>query len=437
MQNGYLRGFTQRRDNFAAEFGFLARSRLSICAQHMAVELYRANRPAAFWRLLGEQRPTDEQWEDAVSSTAKILPEGAQADDLDAVLERTLGEGQFGENHWDLSFARKTYYRLKPFVPRSVTRSLRRRLRSAAVSDSPLHWPIESRYAQFMWASLGAALLALDRQSVRFIHFWPEARKFAFVLTHDVETAEGLERVRELVDLETRYGFHSSFNFVPERYPVDRELIDTLRGRGFEVGVHGLKHDGKLFSSRSEFTKRAARINKHLKTFHAVGFRAPYTHRHPEWMQALDIEYDLSFFDTDPYEPVAGGTMSIWPFEIGHFTELPYTLVQDNTLTAVLGETTPRIWIEKVDFIEKYWGLALVNVHPDYLRDSSNRLVYEQFLERMSWRPGAYWHALPCEVARWWRARRETMAPELLPGAAVGTISVHRDSGGPRLTISS
>ena len=31
-------------------------------------------------------------------------------------------------------------------------------------------------------------------------------------------------------------------------------------------------------------------------------------------MQALEIEYDLSFFDTDPCEPIPGGTMSIWPF---------------------------------------------------------------------------------------------------------------------------
>lgn len=33
--------------------------------------------------------------------------------------------------------------------------------------------------------------------------------------------------------------------------------------------------------------------------------------RHPLWMQSLDIEYDLSFFDTDPYEPMAGGSMSM------------------------------------------------------------------------------------------------------------------------------
>ena len=71
-------------------------------------------------------------------------------------------------------------------------------------------------------------------------------------------------------------------------------------------------------------------------------------------MNAPEIEYDLSFFDTDPFEPLPGGTMSIWPFAIGRFLERHYALPQDFTLTALPGETTPRLWLEKVDFIERF-----------------------------------------------------------------------------------
>jgi peptidoglycan/xylan/chitin deacetylase (PgdA/CDA1 family) len=402
----------------------------------MTAELYRVNRPAAFWRLVAEPQPTEAEWTTSIQAAASALPPGAQGADIDAILKKTLGEGQFGPDHWDLSFARKMYYRLKPVLPRPLTRRLRRLQRTAAKGDSPLGWPVEARYAQFLWAVIGGLLAGTKRQAVPFIHFWPAGHKFAFVLTHDVETAEGQEHVRALADLEADYGFRSSFNFVPERYRLDQELINTLRSREFEVGVHGLKHDGKLFSSRAEFMRRAARINQYLKDLDAVGFRAPFTHRQPEWMQALDVEYDLSFFDTDPYEPVPGGTMSIWPFEIGRFVELPYTLVQDYTLTAVLGETTPRIWLEKVDFIETYWGLALVNSHPDYLRDPANWRLYEQFLQTMRRRAGPYWHALPREVARWWRARRQAARLELLPGAVVGTITLDPGHGDAGISIS-
>lgn len=402
----------------------------------MTAELYRVNRPAAFWRLMAEPQPTEAEWATSIQAAAAALPVGAQGADTDSLLQKTLGEEQFGPGHWDLSFARKMYYRLKPVLPRPLTRRLRRLQRSAAAGDSPLGWPVEARYAQFLWAVIGGLLAGTKRQAVPFIHFWPSGHRFAFVLTHDIETAEGQAHVRALADLETAHGFRSSFNFVPERYRLDQELINTLRARGFEVGVHGLKHDGKLFSSRAEFMRRAARINQYLKDLDAVGFRAPFTHRQPEWMQALDIEYDLSFFDTDPYEPIPGGTMSIWPFEIGRFVELPYTLVQDYTLTAVLGETTPRIWLEKVDFIERYCGLALVNSHPDYLRDPANWRLYEQFLQTMRRRAGPYWHALPREVARWWRARRQAAGLELLPGAVLGTISLDPGRGDAGISIS-
>ena len=209
--------------------------------------------------------------------------------------------------------------------------------------------------------------------------------------------------------MEEDLGFRSSFNFVPERYQIDLNLMDELRNRGFEIGVHGLKHDGKLFSSRNEFDRRVTKINQYLKEFGAVGFRTPLTHRNPMWMQELNVEYDLSFFDSDPFEPIPGGAMSIWPFFVGHFVELPYTLVQDYTLTSVLGETTPKVWLEKVDFIERYSGMALVNSHPDYLSGSTTGDVYRQFLISMKERNG-YWHALPSEVANWWRKRTSTNA---------------------------
>jgi peptidoglycan/xylan/chitin deacetylase (PgdA/CDA1 family) len=199
--------------------------------------------------------------------------------------------------------------------------------------------------------------------------------------------------------------------------------MDELRERGFEVGLHGLHHDGKTFRSASEFLGQAEGINRHLQQFKALGFRAPLTHRNPGWMQALDMDYDLSFFDTDPYEPVAGGTMSLWPFTVGRFLELPYTLVQDHTLTEVLKETTPRIWLEKVDFIRRYSGMALVITHPDYLRNPTSWRMYADFLRVMRNRAD-FWHALPRDLAGWWRARLTAPSVDRLPGGVARVIAL-------------
>jgi peptidoglycan/xylan/chitin deacetylase (PgdA/CDA1 family) len=383
--------------------------------------LWSSNTPARFW--LPQSSVPAGVWQRAIEKAVPFLGLPVQPDDIAGLLAFVLGEGQFGPDHWRLSWAKHVYYMLKPVLPRPFTCLLRRVHRHRAGSTFPLGWPVEARYVRFQWEVMRQLLIATDKHSLSFVHFWPQGQQFAFVLTHDIETAKGQANVRAVADLDESFGFRSSFNFVPERYSLDDGLIEELRQRGFEVGVHGLNHDGKLFGSRREFMRRVKRINRHLKAFGAAGFRSPCTLRHPEWMQALDIEYDLSFFDTDPYEPIPGGVMSIWPFTIGRFVELPFTLAQDCTLTVILRETTARLWLRKVGFIQEYHGMVLVNTHPDYLLDAVTWNVYAEFLQAMKQREG-YWHALPRDVARWWRARSDAVVEPSLADAVRGNVKL-------------
>src|SRR5258708_14953170 len=94
--------------------------------------------------------------------------------------------------------------------------------------------------------------------------------------------------------------------------------------------------------------------------------------------------------------------MCIWPFQLGKFIELPYTLAQDYTVAEVLGESQPRLWLEKVEFIRAHGGMALLNAHPDYLRTPQTWRMYSDFLSAMATRADFH-HALPRELARWWR----------------------------------
>lgn len=377
----------------------------------MMPTLWSDNAPAAFWSV--QRNIPDAAWQDAIREAAPVLGLPALPQDQEAVLAQVLGEAQFGAGHWKLTPVKRLYYAVKPLVPQAFRNWLHELHRERVGGTFPLGWPIEDRYVLFQLEVLRRLLLTTGAEDLPFIHFWPGGHRFASVLTHDVETAAGQANVRAVADLEEGLGFRSSFNFVPERYPLDAALIDELRDRGFEIGVHGLYHDGKLFSSHREFMRRAERINGHLHALQAVGFRSPLMLRNPEWLQALDIEYDLSFFDTDPCQPMPGGVMTIWPFTLGRFIELPYTLMQDCTVTRLLGETTPRLWLQKVDFIARNMGMALVNTHPDYLFKPATGRVYADFLRTMASRADC-WHAQPREVARWWRVR-----PSSPPGASV------------------
>jgi hypothetical protein len=391
----------------------------------MTTNLWSPNHPRNFWMC--EPPPSDDTWQAAIAAALPGLGLSLAQPDMDAVLALILGEGRFGPDHWSLSLSKRVYYLLKPVLPRRLTRMLRRAYHPSPEAGEQIQWPIEPRYVAFVWQVLAEVTRRSPGQHLNIRSLWPEGRRFALVLTHDVESKTGLQYVRHVADLEESLGFRSSFNFVPEDYPLDMLLVDELCDRGFEVGIHGLKHDGRLFNSRSAFEKSAARINEYLRKTRAAGFRSPLTIRHPEWMQCLDVDYDLSFFDTDPFEPIPGGTMSIWPFFTGRFVELPYTLVQDYTLTDVLKQDGPRIWLEKVQFIRENWGMALVNSHPDYLLDPMRFGIYSRFLQAMREEQDA-WNALPRQMACWWRTRgtAEDVTSVALTETAL-VLTPHRD----------
>ena len=247
---------------------------------------------------------------------------------------------------------------------------------------------------------------------------WPGGKKFAFVLTHDVESKAGLSRCRSLMQLELDLGFRSCFNFVPEGdYRIPVEFRQELIANGFEVGIHDLKHDGRLFTSCRNFKRSAAKINSYAREWGASGFRSGFMLRNLDWLHDLDVQYDASTFDTDPFEPQPDGGHTIFPFWVPHpdaksssegYVELPYTLPQDSTLFVVLGETTPEIWMRKLDWIADHGGMALVDVHPDYMSFNGSRQttssypaeLYREFLTYVKTKySGEYWHALPKEVA--------------------------------------
>ncbi len=261
------------------------------------------------------------------------------------------------------------------------------------------------------------------------------------VLTHDIETSKGQDQCHRLADLEKRLGFRSSFGFVPERYAVLSRLRDHLEKNGFEVAVHGLFHDGKYYKSRTIFKKRALRINQYLKEWGSIGFRSPSMQHNLDWIHDLNIEYDSSTFDTDPFEPQPEGAGTIFPFWVTGpannrkgYLELPYTLPQDHTLFVILQEKTNEIWKRKLDWIAEKGGMALLITHPDYMhfgkggngRKQSEEeypvQYYEEFLKYLKSRyEGQYWHVLPKDLVRFWAENYRNEGPrhEAVPAASV------------------
>lgn len=322
------------------------------------------------------------------------------------------------------------YYNLKPFIPRAIRTTIRGQLSRRLRKRVGEFWPIMpgSEIAPDGWPG------------------WPDGRKFGLVLTHDVERRAGLEKCDQLAQIERDLGFRSSFNFVPEgEYRVSAEMRAALQRDGFEVAVHDLKHDGQLYSSRRDFVRRAARINGYLKEWGACGFRSGFMLHNLTWLHELEIKYDMSTFDTDPFEPQPDGRHTIFPFlkprlpGDGHaisgregYVELPYTLPQDSTLFLLLRETTPAIWMRKLDWIAAHGGMVLVNTHPDYMyfsRATRKSMeypveIYKELLCYISDKyAGQYWPALPRDAAAYISERRTAAAGVVRAVSSVPPLS--------------
>ena len=343
--------------------------------------------------------------------------------------ERYLGGGE-------RSRALSLYYALKPVLPRQAQIAARRLYsRRQAEVEFPA-WPIEPILVERRRAALQAELDARGTGELPILNPWPNGKRFASILTHDVEGEAGVRNIRRVLEIERRHGLVSSWNFVAEWYPIESGIFDHIRACGGEIGLHAIKHDGKLFESRASFQADLPKIHRYLREWDAVGFRSPATHRNPDWMPELGCLYDSSFPDTDPFEPQAGGCCSILPFFLGDLVELPITLLQDHTLFEILRVSSIEYWTTKSDWIIQNQGLVNLITHPDYLDTPARLRMYEEFLVYLAAQSDG-WHALPRDVASWWRThaglRCEERAGEVVitgPGAERATLAWAREVGG-------
>lgn len=316
------------------------------------------------------------------------------------------------------------FYFLKPIIPRRLQISLRRIRANWTVGSS------QSGIETILCKPIKEYVLSSGRE-FPFIWFWPKDYDMACVVTHDVESGYGFQRVIKLAEIDERCGFRSAFNFVCEKYPIDEGVINELKDRNFEIGIHGVKHDGKKFSSDRVFKERLKIMEHYARRWNAVGFRSPSLLRKTSIMRSLPFEWDSSFPDWDPYGSQPGGCRTVFPFFLSSKTvELPVTMMQDHTLFEIVGKIDSAQWENKLAYISRLGGLVNLIVHPDYIFEGGRLTIYQRFLEYVL-SHNKPWCAKPCEISKWWKERNESNIMDVDgslvvqgPAAMRGTVAV-------------
>jgi hypothetical protein len=312
--------------------------------------------------------------------------------------------------------ARKVYYLLRPLMPVAARKHLQRfSLRGWDRIQFP-QWPVDRTVDHLYEMLLANAMRAQGISDLPFVWFWPNGHCACASITHDVETTAGRDFCSSLMDINDSFGIKSSFQVVPEeRYEVAEEFLSSIRDRGFEINVHDLNHDGNLFIEYDQFLDRAKKINVYAKKFKARGFRSAVLYRNLDWMDALDVDYDMSVPNVAHLDPQRGGCCTVMPYFAGDRLEIPVTATQDYSLFHILSDYSTRLWELQISIIKEAHGLASFIVHPDYVIERRARSTYEQLLAHLDSlrKDQNVWIALPSEINDWWRSRAKMRVTQI------------------------
>jgi len=318
-----------------------------------------------------------------------------QASTLPLALDKSL--------HW-------SYYLVRKLLTVGVRKHLQKAYLRNRLNRIFPHWPIDCTVEHLHRELLGLSLKTSGQHKVPFIWFWPDGASSCLALTHDVETEAGRNFCGDLMKINEQFGFRSAFQIIPEeRYTIPSGFCNDFRNRGFEINVHDLNHDGRLYRNHEEFLRRARKINHYAREFGATGFRSGAMYRNPEWYSAFEFSYDMSVPNAAHLEPQFGGCCTVMPYFIGKLLELPLTMTQDYSLFHVMDDYSLELWKGQIDTILAENGLIMFITHPDYLKESRARQTYLKLLEllRLKCSEANIWAALPCHVDQWWRQRNE------------------------------
>ena len=306
------------------------------------------------------------------------------------------------------NFVRRLYYLLRPLTNLSVRKQVQKFHARNWEKKSFPKWPVDTTVEDICETLLLLSMKAKRLQKVPFVWFWPDGASGCLTMTHDVDTEAGRDQCAELMNLDDSFGIKATFGIVPEeRYQVSPSLLELIRNRGFEVAIHDLNHDGRLFDNKEEFLRRAKIINGYGREYGAKGFRAAVLYRKPEWYGALEFAFDMSVPNVAHLDPQHGGCCTVMPYFIGDMLEIPVTTIQDYALFHILNERSTDLWKAQVDLILRKNGLMSFIIHPDYVMEQHALSVYEGLLDylRELREKRLVWCALPADVDSWWRAR--------------------------------
>lgn len=220
------------------------------------------------------------------------------------------------------------------------------------------------------------------------------------ILSHDLDSAEGLQRVvRWFLDVEEAVGARSSNYLVPCGWPIDHGLVRDLTARGHELGVHGYDHGHRTpFAEPTERLTRLRGARDLIARYGVIGYRAPSLLRTRPLLRDLTMfyRYDSSIPTSGGLFPIPNnGCASARPFWVEGIAELPLSMPRDGSLR-FLGYSPADIltlWMRCAEEIANSGGVVVLLTHCEarFSGNPSMLQTYRRFLDFIAASPRFQW----------------------------------------------
>jgi len=254
------------------------------------------------------------------------------------------------------------------------------------------------------------------------VDLWPEGRRYAITLSHDLDTDWGIrhpEGIAAFRAYEEKLAIRSAWLAVATLRETGRECLHELAEAGHEIGFHGTVHDhATAYLPPKKLRERVRAAGGFLEEFQCKGFRSPSYHRSDALYAALDglLEYDMSMHDcvenVNSPVPKREGCSTCFPFWIRgtRLLEIPTTVPEDFVLE-MTGRSPDEVLSTQKEIVRKIGqrrGVANILTHPEPQLSSRPAMAqcYQELLDMVSSETDA-WVARPGDVWQWWTEREE------------------------------
>jgi peptidoglycan/xylan/chitin deacetylase (PgdA/CDA1 family) len=309
---------------------------------------------------------------------------------------------------------RRPIHTYVPLPYQLVPGSLRLRLFQWLVKPTPdsppgvlfPSWPIDGSVEtlRFMYRR---ALAIAGAPALESAH-WPNGKRSAFAISHDVDTAQGFRLIREVAAFENDLGIRSTWFIVGDLFGIDPSVLDDLRAQGHEIALHGDRHDNTIaYRTSGEIERRLDAAARTTARWDVRGFRSPSLLETPTLRRVLRerFVYASEVPDTEIDSLIAPrrGCGTCFPFRREGSLEIPLTLpLEDKLIMRGMNEAAIlEHWRAKAAWVREVGGVVQLSIHNEPHLLSKCRGAYAA-LVRDAAADATVWRTTLVDLADWW-----------------------------------